>query len=170
MSRLTAARPQIATRLHSRSGNMHTVLLAEPQRVVRAGRSLLAEYKVSVIFQVSVTQAPAAQSTTKVRSARSRALYSQKRELYAWNDCVLPKALPKQVTAELTARLDAWAPCQALPPCQCAMPASRAPLLVALHACSMSIEHAVAVWECHCQCAVHSALSPESTAPLRLTQ
>jgi hypothetical protein len=46
---------------------MHTVLLAEPQRVVRAGRSLLAEYKVSVIFQVSVTQAPAAQSTTKVR-------------------------------------------------------------------------------------------------------
>jgi hypothetical protein len=48
-------------------------------------------------------------------SARSRALYSQKRELYAWNDCVLPKALPKQVTAELTARLDAWAPCQALP-------------------------------------------------------
>ena len=52
MSRLTAARPQIATRLHSRSGNMHTVLLAEPQRVVRAGRSLLAEYKGKTAFQV----------------------------------------------------------------------------------------------------------------------
>jgi len=30
---------------------MHTVLLAEPQRVVRTGRSLLVEYKVSVILQ-----------------------------------------------------------------------------------------------------------------------
>ena len=50
-------------------------------------------------------------------SARSRACTPKNENCMrlAWNDCVLPKALPKQVTAELTARLDAWAPCQALP-------------------------------------------------------
>ena len=54
----------------SRSGNMHAVLLAEPQRAVRADRSLLADYLVSAIAPTKRHEASFVSMTTTKTTAK----------------------------------------------------------------------------------------------------